>query len=352
MTHAQQHEQYMRRCIGLARLGLGHVAPNPMVGAVLVHNGKIIGEGYHKQYGHAHAEVECVASVATDDQALIPDSTLYVSLEPCNHFGKTPPCTNLILEKKIRRVVIGCRDPFLEVNGKGIARLREAGVEVIENILEKECRALNKRFFTQHVLHRPYVILKWAQSANGRIAAANDHRTIITNQATNRLVHKWRSEEAAIMVGTKTAFLDNPQLTTRLYPGKDPLRVVVDLDLRLPSSLKLFDKTVRTIVFNTKLHDDGEMLTYYEVTRDVELVHQVLNALSHYSIQSVIVEGGAKLLQSFIDDGSWDEARAITNTGMIIDNGIAAPVLGAAVVGETITVDSDQITYYFNPNNR
>jgi diaminohydroxyphosphoribosylaminopyrimidine deaminase / 5-amino-6-(5-phosphoribosylamino)uracil reductase len=352
MTHAQQHEQYMRRCIDLARLGLVHVAPNPMVGAVLVHNGEIIGEGYHKQYGHAHAEVECVASVATDDQVLIPDSTLYVSLEPCNHFGKTPPCTNLILEKKIRRVVIGCRDPFPEVNGKGIARLREAGVEVIENILEKECRALNKRFFTQHVLHRPYVILKWAQSANGRIAAANDSRTFITNQSTNRLVHKWRSEEAAIMVGTNTALLDDPQLTTRLNPGKDPLRVVVDLDLRLPSTLKLFDKTVRTIVFNTKLHDDGEMLTFYQVTRDVELVHQVLNALSHYSIQSVIVEGGAKLLQSFIDDGSWDEARVITNTGMIIDNGIAAPVLGAAVVGETITVDSDQITYYFNPNNR
>lgn len=324
------HETYLHRCLELARQAAGYTAPNPMVGAVLVHQGRIIGEGFHRQYGGPHAEVNCIDSVPEADRPLIPQSTMYVSLEPCAHFGKTPPCADLIVRHRIPEVVIGCRDPFVQVDGKGIEKLQAAGINVTVGVLEQASTELNKRFFTFHREHRPYIILKWAQTVNGRIGNEDHSRLLISDELTNRLVHQWRSEEAAILVGTNTALFDDPQLNTRLWSGPDPVRLVVDMDLRLPSSLKLFDKKVRTIVFNTIQHEEQDNLLYYQVTKDVSLVHQIANALYQQKILSVLVEGGARLLQSFIDEGYWDEVRIITNEELLVEGGIAAPVLGAA----------------------
>lgn len=342
------HETYMHRCIELAQLGAGQVAPNPMVGAVLVHEDRIIGEGYHQLYGQAHAEVNCINSVKQEDEHLLSQSTIYVSLEPCAHFGKTPPCADLITRKKIKRVVVGCRDPFKEVDGKGIEKLQAAGIEVIRGVLENECKALNKRFFTFHTKHRPYVILKWAQSNNGKIAAADFGKIAISNDFTNRLVHKWRSEEAGIMVGTNTAFYDNPSLTTRLWKGHNPVRILLDMDLRTPASHYILDNTVKTIVFNKHKHSTDNNLHYYQITEDVSIVHQVINALHQLQIQSVLVEGGTKLLQTFIDERCWDEARVINNKDLIINDGINAPRLTfASLTGSTMLL-SDRIDFYTN----
>lgn len=320
--------------------------PNPMVGAVLVNKDVVIGEGYHRVYGEAHAEVNCLAAVKEEYKHLIPHATLYVSLEPCAHTGKTPPCTHLILKNGIKKVVVGCADPFKQVNGKGIHLLRSAGVEVETGILEKECIALNKRFFTFHTRHRPYIVLKWAQTADLRIAQEDYSRIFITNELANRLVHKWRSEEASILVGTNTAFYDDPELTNRLWSGRDPLRLVVDMDLKLPPTLKLFSGPLRTIVFNTRLHEEREHLLYYQVTSDVNLVHQVVNALYHHNIQSVLVEGGTRLLQSFLEADLWDEARVITNTALHTGKGLKAPILEKGRLDATYHLGSNRIDIY------
>jgi len=334
----------MHRCIELAKLGAGSVAPNPMVGAVLVYNNRIIGEGYHMQYGKAHAEVNCINAVLEADKELVPKSVMYVSLEPCAHFGKTPPCADLIIAKKIPRVVIGCRDPFKEVDGKGIEKLLAAGIEVIQPVMEEACKALNKRFFTFHTQHRPYIILKWAQTVNGIIGNDDHSRLLISNAFTNRLVHKWRSEEAAILVGTNTALFDDPSLTTRLWKGNNPVRLVLDMDLRLPSSLQLFDGSVRTIVFNKLKHEENKNLFYYQVTKELSIVHQVCNALYQLDIQSVLVEGGTRLLQSFIDENMFDEARIVTNTQTT--SGIPAPVTGNMDLQDSLQLQSDTIRFY------
>ncbi|MGN6495161.1 MAG: bifunctional diaminohydroxyphosphoribosylaminopyrimidine deaminase/5-amino-6-(5-phosphoribosylamino)uracil reductase RibD [Agriterribacter sp.] len=349
----------MHRCIELAKTAAGNVAPNPMVGAVLVHEGRIIGEGFHQQYGKAHAEVNCINAVTEEDVALIPNSTLYVSLEPCAHFGKTPPCADLIIRHRIPHVVVGCRDPFTEVNGKGIEKLKAAGTKVDVGILEKECRELNKRFFTFHERHRPYVILKWAQSNNGKIAGLSNERVLISNAYSNRLVHRWRSEEQSILIGTRTALADDPALTTRLWPGKNPIRLVIDLELRLPQTLHLFDDAAPTIVFNLHKNTienfkdrsfvENRSTVFYQVTGTVSIVHQVLNALYHLNIQSVLVEGGARLLQSFIDEGMWNEARVITNNDLLIPEGLSAPALPVKGAQRKEVFDADSIHYYINP---
>jgi diaminohydroxyphosphoribosylaminopyrimidine deaminase / 5-amino-6-(5-phosphoribosylamino)uracil reductase len=383
----------MHRCLQLAQLGSGSVAPNPMVGAVLVYEDNIIGEGYHQKYGEAHAEVNCINSVKEEHKDLIEQSTLYVSLEPCAHFGKTPPCADLIIRNKIPRVVIGCRDPFVQVDGKGIEKLKAAGVEVFQDVLQKECKDLNTRFFTFHTKYRPYVVLKWAETADGKIAArppqspegglintqplpggetvvnkstpqnevgerANPplgrmSRLFISNTYTNRIVHKWRSEEMAIAVGTNTALYDDPELNTRLWPGKNPIRIVVDMELRLPQSLKLFNGSSPTIVFNYKKHTIENVKSslqngvhYCQVTEDVSLVHQMLNALYSMNIQSLLIEGGAYLLQSFIDEGLWDEARVITNEELIIGKGLPAPVLQHHQLLHTEKFFSDTVRTY------
>jgi diaminohydroxyphosphoribosylaminopyrimidine deaminase/5-amino-6-(5-phosphoribosylamino)uracil reductase len=340
------HRLFMERCIELARKGTGYVAPNPMVGAVLVHNGKIIGEGYHQRYGEAHAEVNCIADVKEENAGLISQSTMYVSLEPCAHHGKTPPCADLIIKHKIPKVVIGIRDPFTKVDGKGIEKLKNAGIEIALGVMEKECRELNKRFLTFHLHQRPYVILKWAQTANGKIAASDDQRLFITNEYTNRLVHRWRSEEAAIVVGTNTAELDNPELTTRLWDGPSPVRVVLDRHLRLPSTLNIFNQQNRTIVFNISKQEEKKNLLYYKLPAEQPVIPQVLDALYKMNLQSLIVEGGAHLLQSFIDADAWDEARIITNKSMIIPDGLSSPTLRQAIKAEESDLAGDLIETY------
>ncbi len=348
----------MQRCLQLAAMGAGYVAPNPMVGALLVYNNRIIGEGYHMQYGEPHAEVNCISSVADEDVQHISNSVLYVSLEPCVHFGINPPCTDLIIQHKISNVVIGCRDSFPAVDGKGIEKLKSAGVNVISGILEKECLDLNKRFFTFHDLKRPYIILKWAQSADGKIAAplnppkggrkeyAGSERLLISNELTNRLVHKWRAEEAAIMVGTNTALNDDPSLTTRLWPGENPVRIVIDKELKLPGNLKLFDKKTRTIVFNNKREDNDAMLSYYLLDKSKDGLSQIMEELYRERLQSVMVEGGTKLLQSFIDAGLWDEARVICNEQLTIWSGLDAPVLIKHKSVKEERLDSDLISFF------
>jgi diaminohydroxyphosphoribosylaminopyrimidine deaminase / 5-amino-6-(5-phosphoribosylamino)uracil reductase len=336
----------MRRCIELARKGAGSVAPNPMVGAVLVYGHRIIGEGYHMQYGQAHAEVNCINAVADADKALVSLSTLYVSLEPCAHFGKTPPCADLIIASKIPTVVIGCRDPFKEVDGKGIEKLTAAGVDVIQPVLEAECMALNSRFFTFHRKQRPYIILKWAQTANGIIGNKDHSRLLVSNEYSNRLVHQWRSEEAAIMVGTNTALYDNPSLTNRLWSGGQPVRLVLDMDLHLPSNLHLFDGTVNTIVLNGRKEEQRGLLHYCMLKKEDTVITQIYQALHRMNIQSVLVEGGAQLLQSFIDVQSYDEARIITNTTLQIAEGLPAPVLGNLVLQNSLQLQSDSIHFY------
>ncbi|MGB2704267.1 MAG: bifunctional diaminohydroxyphosphoribosylaminopyrimidine deaminase/5-amino-6-(5-phosphoribosylamino)uracil reductase RibD [Chitinophagaceae bacterium] len=348
------HDHNMQRCLELAKLGKGHVAPNPMVGAVLVYNDRIIGEGWHQKYGEAHAEVNCIRSVRKEDKHLISQSTLYVTLEPCSHIGKTPPCTDLIIQCKIPKVIIGCRDPFAQVNGKGIEKLKAAGLDVEVGLLESDCKELNKRFFTFHTQQRPYIILKWAETADGFIApfaGAEGLRLLISNEYSNRLVHQWRSEEAAILVGTNTALLDNPELTTRLWPGKSPIRLILDMNLRLPTSLKIFNGEVKTIIFNSVKQEANKNVQYYKLEKDKNIVEQLMKALYNLKIQSVLVEGGAMLLQSFIDAGVWDEARIINNEELTLrqaqgNNGLHAPVLNHGVKIFEQKILSDRIEIY------
>lgn len=343
------YEQYMHRCIELARLGAGYTAPNPMVGAVLVCNGSIIGEGWHQQFGEAHAEVNCIEdAINKSNKDKLAHSTIFVSLEPCAHFGKTPPCSDLIIRHKIPEVVIGCSDPFDAVNGKGVDKLKAAGVQVVTGVLENECKALNKRFFTFHQQQRPYIILKWAETTDGFIAGTGKERLLISNTYTNRLVHKWRSEESAVLVGTNTALLDNPRLNVRLWEGRSPTRLVLDMDLRLPQELHLFDETVKTIVLNgIKSAKQGNTI-YHKVDNNADIIPELLKALYGYNIQSVLVEGGTTLLQSFIDAGSWDEARVIKSGIIKAGDGLKAPVLKNYPVKEEIEIDTDTVSIIVN----
>lgn len=336
----------MQRCLQLAAMGAGTVSPNPMVGAVLVHDDRIIGEGYHQQYGQAHAEVNCINSVPEQQQHLFEKSTMYVSLEPCAHFGKTPPCANLLIDKKIPRVVIACRDSYKEVAGRGIQLLKNAGVEVTVGLLEKEAQELNRRFFKYHEAQRPYIILKWAQSNNSRIANADLSRVMISNDYSNRLVHRWRSEEAAIMVGFNTALHDDPSLTNRHWYGNDPVRILLDRNLEVPATHQLMADGGKSIIFNQLRNEDAGNILFRKIEKDKPAIRQVLKQLYELKIQSVLVEGGAALLQSFIDESCWDEARVITNQQLVIRNGLHSPVLNNHSLIKTALYLSDHIHYY------
>lgn len=337
----------MHRCLQLASLAAGYVAPNPMVGAVLVYENAIISEGYHKQYGGPHAEVNCLNNVPEQWQYLIPQSTMYVSLEPCAHFGKTPPCADLIIRNNISKVVVGIRDPFEAVNGKGIEKLEQAGVEVITGMLEKECRELNKRFFTFHKQQRPYIILKWAQTADGFIALNNpSERLHISNAFTNRLVHQWRSEEAAVLVGTNTAFADDPSLTNRLWTGINPVRLVIDKQLKLPAHLQLFNQQIPTIIFNEIKEEILENLHYHLLNKTGSLPLQICHALYKLNLQSVLIEGGSQLLQTFINEGCYDEIRLIENTSLRIGNGLPAPHFPVIPLKQMVQYENDRIRIY------
>jgi len=336
----------MQRCLQLAALGAGKVAPNPMVGSVLVHDNIIIGEGYHMQFGEAHAEVNCINSVSIENQHLVEKSILYVSLEPCNHFGKTPPCTDFIIAHKVPQVIIACHDNYEKAAGNSIRKLESAAIHTISGVLEKEALELNKRFFTFHNLQRPYIILKWAQSENKKIAGENFEKVKVSNEVTDKLVHKWRSEEAAILVGYNTALYDNPSLTTRLVPGKNAVRIVIDRHLQLPPGSNLFDNSAATIVLNAVKNEEYDKTLFYKTGEDENMIAIIINLLHQRNLNSLIVEGGASLLQSFINDGMWDEARVITNKALNISNGLNAPVLRGETLQLMENVLSDEICFY------
>ncbi len=341
-------ELYMQRCLQLATLGAGSVAPNPMVGAVLVNNNVVIGEGFHQQYGQAHAEVNCINNVPAEMAHLIPSSTLYVSLEPCNHTGHTGPCTDFIISHNIKKVVVACRDSYEKVNGSGIEKLKNAGVDVNEGILEKEALFLNRRFFSFHKKQRPYIILKWAQTSNGFISAKDGQRLKISNEFTDRLVHRWRSDETAIIIGTNTARLDNPSLTTRLWPGKNPVRIIIDKHLQLPTHLDIFNKESLTIIINTIKNTEDGHLFYYQTAEEENMLAVVINLMHQRNLISLIVVGGTKLLQSFIDEGLWDEARVITAKKITITTGVRAPSLSNCVLQHTEEIADDEIQYFLS----
>lgn len=323
------NEKYMARCLELARKGAGNVSPNPMVGSVIVYNDQIIGEGYHEKYGEAHAEVNAVASVKNKE--LLKESTMYVTLEPCSHYGKTPPCSDLIIEKQIPRVVIGTVDPFAKVAGRGIEKLKKAGIDVTLDILGEECRELNKRFFTFHKKKRPYIILKWAQTLDGfididRTAANFGEPTWITGNKALQGVHKMRAEEDAIVVGTNTAQKDNPSLTVRHCEGKNPLRIVLDKSLRLSGNLNLFDNSAETLVFNSLENKISGKTEFIKIDFSQNIIAQILEILHKRNVLSLIVEGGKHLLDSFISENVWDEAHVYTGIKEF-KSGVAAPVL-------------------------
>ena len=328
-TQQQTDEQYMQRALQLARYGAGAVAPNPMVGAVIVCGGKIIGEGFHRVCGRPHAEVNAIVSVKKPE--LLPLSTLYVTLEPCSHFGKTPPCADLIVSKKIKRVVIGCQDPFVEVAGRGIERLRDAGIDVVTGCLESECRALIGAFVTFHTLHRPYIILKWARSADGfidrqRTSLADGSPAKLSSQTAAFYVHRLRSEVDAIMVGTRTTLLDNPSLTTRLYSGKNPLRVAIDRSGKIPDAALLKNADADTLIFTEQTREPHGRVNYAAVNFSSDIIPQILSVLHSRNIQTLLVEGGAQLLNSFISVNLWDEARVETSAA-VLGSGVTAPHL-------------------------
>ena len=345
------HEIYMRRCLELAGLGLGNVSPNPMVGAVIVHEGKIIGEGYHQEYGEAHAEVNAINQVINNFinyDLLLRQSIIYVSLEPCAHYGKTPPCADLIIKHQIPKVVVGCRDPFDQVNGKGIEKLQAAGIEVLVGILEEECKWLNRRFFTSIQKHRPYIILKWAQTENGFFAPADNSQFWITGPGSRKLVHQWRGEEDAVLVGTNTAAIDNPQLNVRYGNGPSPKRIVIDRMLKLDKSLNLFDQSVETLIFNevrTVIEGKNKYIALEDFGRYVP--EYILYQLYLQDIKSVIIEGGAHTINSFISAGLWDEARIFTGKATLAE-GIKAPDIKGVEYSDTILSGTDQLKNIFN----
>lgn len=328
MTLQEQDILYMQRCIQLARCGREGAAPNPMVGAVIVCQGHIIGEGYHIRCGGPHAEVNAIRSVKDPEQ--LKQSTIYVSLEPCAHYGKTPPCADLIVEKQIPRVVVGCQDPFAKVNGLGIKKLRDAGIEVRVGVLEEECIRLNRRFMNFHRHHRPWVTLKWAQSADGfmdKERTPNQSPACFSSPFTQVLVHRMRAQNMAIMVGTNTVLYDNPSLTNRLWPGNSPLRVTIDRHGRIPSTAHLLDESVPTVVY----HDES--------------LQEILGHLYQRGIQSLMVEGGARLLESFLQQGLWDEAR-VEESPCQLCQGVPAPSVGQMHLVDRQRVDGRWISWY------
>lgn len=323
--------KYMQRCLDLASNGLGYVAPNPMVGSVLVHGETVIGEGYHRNWGGKHAEANAIESVV--DKSLLSESTLYVNLEPCSHHGKTPPCVDLIISYGIKRVVVACVDPYHKVSGRGIQTLRDHGCNVHVGLLNKEATLLNRRFMVYHQKRRPYIVLKWAQTVDGfidiiRHKDSEARPTWITSEKLRALVHKWRSEEAAIMVGTNTARLDNPHLNLRSWYGKPPVRVVIDRNGSLSPTLSLFDGQQQTLVFNRIREEQHRNVSYIRISSvDDDNLHDVLHRLHQMGIQSILVEGGRSLLQSFIDQHLWDEARVLVGP-QFFGSGCRAPLIG------------------------
>ncbi len=341
----------MQRALQLAAKGSGFTAPNPMVGAVLVHEDRIIGEGWHHKYGGNHAEINCLNNVANVDRELIPQSTMYVTLEPCAHYGQTPPCATRLVAEKVKKVVIANTDPFEKVQGRGIEILKAGGVEVATGLLDNEGAWLNRRFFCFHQNKRPYIILKWAQTVNGFLAPADGSRFQIAGPASMELVHKWRTEESAIMVGTNTARSDNPELTARLWQGKQPLRIVLDRTLTLPSTNKLFNDKAPTWVINEVIDKEENGVKFIKINFGNSLIANLLNELFKEKKLSLIIEGGTQLLNSFITAGLWDEAHIFTGP-QSLGSGIASPghLINSQQIFET-KIGEDRLNTFVNTNN-
>ena len=337
------HEYFIHRCINLARKGALDVSPNPMVGCVIVNDGEIIGEGYHKEFGKNHAEVNAINSVK--DKSALRNSILYVNLEPCCHHGKTPPCTDLIIKYNIQKVVIGCKDTFSKVSGKGIKKLKDNSVDVIYGVLEKDCVELNKRFFCYHIKKRPYIILKWAKSKDNFIAPINQEKPFwMTSEKSKKLVHSWRAEEDAILVGRKTVVADNPSLTVRMCEGKNPIRIIIDKELSLDKKSNVFNDQAETIVFNNIKSAIIDKTTYLKADFD-NLNEDILNQLYNSNILSLIVEGGAITINSFIEKNLYDEIRVFT-ADKLLKNGVNSPELPDINLIETSIINNDKLEIY------
>lgn len=353
MKLVNQDELYMNRCLELAKSGMREVAPNPMVGCVIVHQGKIIGEGYHQKYGQAHAEVNAIKSV--HDARLLTESTLYVNLEPCSHFGKTAPCADLIIAKRIKKVVIGCQDSFAKVAGMGIKKLVEAGIDVQCGVLEKDSLALNARFFTFHQKKRPYIVLKWAQTKDGFIDLERNQMqepTInwITDPRLRALVHKWRSEEAAIMIGSGTATNDNPRLDTRDFVGKNPIRVLLDQNLSTPKNYNIHDDTIPTLIYNSIKASKAVQTEWIKIDFEKDVLKTLFADLYERNIQSVLVEGGKMLLESLIEENLWDEMRVFIGD-ITFEKGLRAPEFKQNCIKE-FDLFKDKLQIFKNDNAR
>jgi diaminohydroxyphosphoribosylaminopyrimidine deaminase/5-amino-6-(5-phosphoribosylamino)uracil reductase len=339
----------MQRCLTIAAKGLGHVAPNPMVGCVIVYNGNIIAEGYHQVYGGLHAEPNAIKQV---DDTLLKNCTLYVNLEPCSHYGKTPPCADLIISKGIKKVFVGNLDTNPLVAGKGIKKLQDAGIAVEYGILNDTCRELNKRFFTFHEKKRPYIILKWAQTQDGFISQqplpVNKGDNWITGEESKLLVHHWRTEEQAILVGYNTALIDNPLLTSRLATGKNPLRVLIDEHLELPNNLAVFNNDAETLVFNAKETTSSNHIQYIKIDFK-NLISEILKHLHSKNVSSIIIEGGTKTINDFISQNLWDEARVFVNPNKTFINGLKAPVINILQANPQL-IGADELYILKNKN--
>ena len=337
------HEYFIEKCISLARKGILNVSPNPMVGCVIVNDGEIVGEGYHKEYGKNHAEVNAINSVK--DKSVLKNSILYVNLEPCCHHGKTPPCTDIIIKYNIPKVVIGCIDTFSKVSGQGIKKLKNNSVEVIYGVLEKDCIELNKRFFCYHIKKRPYIILKWAKSKDNFIAPINQEKSFwMTSDESKKLVHSWRAEEDAILVGRKTVVADNPSLTVRECEGKNPIRIVIDKELSLNEKSNVFDDQSETIVFNNIKTTIIDKTTYLKADFN-NLNQDILKQLYNRDILSLIIEGGAITINSFIEKNLYDEIRVFT-TDKILKKGVNSPELPDINLIETSIINNDKLEVY------
>ena len=337
------HEYFIQKCISLARKGALDVSPNPMVGCVIVNDGEIIGEGYHKEFGKNHAEVNAINSVK--DKSALRNSILYVNLEPCCHHGKTPPCTDLIIKYNIQKVVIGCKDTFSKVSGKGIKKLKDNSVDVIYGVLEKDCIELNKRFFCYHIKKRPYIILKWAKSKDNFIAPINQEKPFwMTSEKSKKLVHSWRAEEDAILVGRKTVVADNPFLTVRTSKGKNPKRIIIDKELLLDIKSNVFDDQADTIVFNNIKSATIDKTTYLKADFN-NLNEDILNQLYNRNILSLIVEGSAITINSFIATNLYDEIRVFT-ADKFLKNGVNSPELPDINLIETSIINNDKLEIY------
>ena len=337
------HEHFIEKCITLARKGNLNVSPNPMVGCIIVYNDEIIGEGYHQEYGKSHAEVNAIETVK--DKSLLNKSTLYVNLEPCCHHGKTPPCTDLIIKHNFSKVVIGCIDPFSEVSGKGIKKLEDNSIEVVLGVLDEKCKDLNRRFFYFHKYKRPYIILKWAKSKDNYIAPINQEKPFwMTCEKSKKLVHNWRAEEDAILVGRKTVVADNPSLTVRMCEGKNPIRIIIDKELSLDKKSNVFDDQSETIVFNNIKTAIIDKRTYLKADFN-NLNQDILKQLYNRDILSLIIEGGAFTINSFIENGLYDEIRVFT-TNKVLENGIKSPNIPEIKNSKKITINNDKLEIY------